>query len=209
MQIDYNETTGVCEVRSTYAEAQEYFKANVPFPAKAAGLRWNGVRKVWEGVIDEFAADALTETIIMGSIDSGLPGLTDPEPVKPFVAAKAVPVNAHYCHKGVVFTIADHWQEGKSDKVLYSGTGGKGTGCAFVTARGEVKQWNRTVGQGDFDLVCDSCRDLIDGGIEAQKAATTAYAAETCRCAVCNRELTNEVSVAYGIGPICRGKLGW
>lgn len=207
MQISYDEVTGICEVRSTYDEAQEYYRAGVTFPAKAAGLTWSKVRRCWEGVMDESAVDELTMNIIMAAGD-GLPGLTDPEPAKPFTAPKAVPVSATFLFDGVTFTVADHWEKGKADKVLYTGTGGKGTGCAFVTQRGEVKQWNRTIGQADFDRAVTACRAMIDGGIDAQKAATTAYAAATCHCAVCHRELTAAESVAWGIGPVCRGKLG-
>lgn len=39
-------------------------------------------------------------------------------------------------------------------------------------------------------------------------AAAQAHGALTGRCSCCNRELTNELSVELGIGPICRGKWG-
>lgn len=39
-------------------------------------------------------------------------------------------------------------------------------------------------------------------------AAAQAHGALTGRCSCCNRELTNELSVELGIGPICRAKWG-
>lgn len=41
------------------------------------------------------------------------------------------------------------------------------------------------------------------------KAAMLRYGIELGHCGHCGRTLTNEVSRSYGIGPICRGKMGW
>lgn len=41
------------------------------------------------------------------------------------------------------------------------------------------------------------------------KAAAVAYGRAFGRCSVCNRELTDEASVAAGIGPICAEKYGF
>lgn len=38
--------------------------------------------------------------------------------------------------------------------------------------------------------------------------ARKAYGDLTGRCAICNRQLEDETSVAYGIGPVCREKVG-
>lgn len=39
--------------------------------------------------------------------------------------------------------------------------------------------------------------------------SAVAYGKKTKRCAICGITLTNPVSVAHGIGPICAGKYGW
>jgi hypothetical protein len=41
------------------------------------------------------------------------------------------------------------------------------------------------------------------------KKAAEAYGIETGVCCICNAELTNKVSVARGIGPICAERFGW
>lgn len=43
---------------------------------------------------------------------------------------------------------------------------------------------------------------------EPLKAALT-YGKETGQCSICHRTLTNPVSIAHGIGPICAGNVGW
>lgn len=41
-----------------------------------------------------------------------------------------------------------------------------------------------------------------------QKAAQT-YGQEIGRCGICGRTLTDEISRAFGIGPVCRAEKGW
>lgn len=41
------------------------------------------------------------------------------------------------------------------------------------------------------------------------KAAAVAYGKRTGNCCICNRELTDPVSIANGIGPICADRFGW
>ena len=41
------------------------------------------------------------------------------------------------------------------------------------------------------------------------EAASRLYGLELGHCGVCGRELTNEVSRAEGIGPVCMTKMGW
>ena len=41
------------------------------------------------------------------------------------------------------------------------------------------------------------------------KTAAEAYGIETGTCCICNATLTNKVSIARGIGPICGEKFGW
>lgn len=53
-------------------------------------------------------------------------------------------------------------------------------------------------------------RDTILSIIAADvKAASIRYGQEIGRCGVCNRTLTNDVSIAAGIGPVCAGRMGW
>lgn len=41
------------------------------------------------------------------------------------------------------------------------------------------------------------------------KAASIRYGKELGSCGVCGRTLTNPESIEAGIGPVCRGKMGW
>jgi hypothetical protein len=41
------------------------------------------------------------------------------------------------------------------------------------------------------------------------KDASTRYGQEIGSCGVCGRTLTDEASRAYGVGPVCRSKMGW
>lgn len=41
------------------------------------------------------------------------------------------------------------------------------------------------------------------------QAAMIRYGREIGRCGVCNRTLTNPLSIELGIGPVCRGEMGW
>lgn len=43
---------------------------------------------------------------------------------------------------------------------------------------------------------------------DAQKAATD-YGHQLGRCGICNRTLTDAVSIERGIGPVCASKVGW
>lgn len=53
-------------------------------------------------------------------------------------------------------------------------------------------------------------KDLVLSAIaNAPQAASIRYGREIGKCGVCGRTLTNEESRAAGIGPICRGELGW
>jgi hypothetical protein len=51
--------------------------------------------------------------------------------------------------------------------------------------------------------------DMIDQLIADPKTALQRYGREIGSCGVCGLRLTDEVSREYGIGPICRNKLGW
>ena len=41
------------------------------------------------------------------------------------------------------------------------------------------------------------------------EAAAVAYGKAWSRCGVCNRTLTDDASIARGIGPICAERFGW
>lgn len=59
--------------------------------------------------------------------------------------------------------------------------------------------------------VSPQVRDALLAKIEADglKAASTRYGRELGDCGVCGRTLTDEVSRAAGVGPVCRSKMGW
>jgi hypothetical protein len=51
--------------------------------------------------------------------------------------------------------------------------------------------------------------EVLEAIAKDPKAAMLRYGKEIGSCGHCHRTLTNEESRAYGIGPVCRGKMGW
>lgn len=51
-------------------------------------------------------------------------------------------------------------------------------------------------------------QSIVDAMEDPFKACVE-YGRVTGNCSVCNRPLTNEESVKYGIGPVCRQRFGW
>jgi hypothetical protein len=80
------------------------------------------------------------------------------------------------------------------------------TCCGFV--RDGAYRWTRAFsGQaGSGSILEAAVRYLLEGTEEARTAAGRAYAQESGNCYVCNRTLTDPVSIELGIGPICRDK---
>jgi hypothetical protein len=52
-------------------------------------------------------------------------------------------------------------------------------------------------------------RELVARLVSDPRAAVEAYGIESGVCCICNRELTDPVSVARGIGPVCATRFGW
>lgn len=48
--------------------------------------------------------------------------------------------------------------------------------------------------------------EIVSAGV---KESTLLYGTELGVCGVCSRTLTDEDSRAFGVGPVCRNKLGW
>lgn len=78
----------------------------------------------------------------------------------------------------------------------------------YVTDKGE---YAGKIVSGKFFAVREAKKDVVEilGEIAKDpKAAAIAYGRSTGICCCCGRELTDAVSVANGIGPICEGKWG-
>ncbi len=91
----------------------------------------------------------------------------------------------------------------------------KNPGCLYVTddaAYEDRTYLGKITPEGEFFSV-KACTAEYFEQIKALSgdvlAAAIAHGKKTGRCAMCNRELTNELSVELGIGPICRGKWGF
>lgn len=57
---------------------------------------------------------------------------------------------------------------------------------------------------------CDEAtRDKVLEAMADPLASAVAYGKKFGRCAVCNRELTDEESIERGIGPVCAERMGW
>jgi hypothetical protein len=86
---------------------------------------------------------------------------------------------------------------------------GRNAGSIYVK---EGKSYLGKVTDGEFFPVWDCGDDrkaqVIDVAADPAKAAK-AYGLRTGKCSCCGRTLTNGLSVALGIGPICATKFGW
>jgi hypothetical protein len=86
---------------------------------------------------------------------------------------------------------------------------GKNAGAVYVKT-GE--QYLGKLAEGRFfgTRECDSeTESKLLSTVADPFAAAVAHGKLTGNCSCCGRDLTNEASVALGIGPICRGKFGW
>ena len=85
--------------------------------------------------------------------------------------------------------------------------GGKNFGSLYVT-QGET--YLGKIINGRFDCT-NACTSEVAGRVAKlvadPMAAIKAYGVEVGQCAICGLELTDPVSISYGIGPICRGRL--
>jgi hypothetical protein len=78
---------------------------------------------------------------------------------------------------------------------------GDWAGCVFVTLH---------TGGGDQRMNPKASGTILAKIIAAgAREASARYGHELGHCGVCGRELTNDVSREYGIGPVCRDKMGW
>lgn len=91
----------------------------------------------------------------------------------------------------------------------------KNPGCLYVTTEAAYEDrvyLGKINPAGEFFSVKACTAEYFDQIKELSGdvlAAAIAHGKKTGRCAMCNRELTNELSVELGIGPICRGKWGF
>lgn len=96
---------------------------------------------------------------------------------------------------------------------LYFRPGSKGStweGMIFVTDAEKNKLGHIKSGQFKPRLECTAVQTaaIVDVCQDPHKAANAYCKAWSC-CGVCGRTLTNDESIGFGIGPICREKMGW
>jgi hypothetical protein len=78
---------------------------------------------------------------------------------------------------------------------------GKWAGWTFLKVQASDELW--PIKNRDAKLM------ILNKIAEDSKTAMLRYGQEIGKCGACGRTLTDEESRAYGIGPVCRGKLGW
>jgi hypothetical protein len=87
--------------------------------------------------------------------------------------------------------------------------GGRNAGAIYVTEEGE---YLGKIADGKF-VASRECTDAQKAAIVEvcadPKKAAEAYGQETGRCSCCGRELTDPVSIANNIGPICAERFGF
>jgi hypothetical protein len=91
-----------------------------------------------------------------------------------------------------------------------AGDASKNPGCIYIKLAGEYQ--GKITPQGKLAPLYSCTPDTVAAITRVMadpKAAAIAYGKLTGRCSVCGRELTDPVSVAAGIGPICAGGYGW
>ena len=86
---------------------------------------------------------------------------------------------------------------------------GKNPGAVYLKSGdeylGKVKEGRLQVAYG---VAADTAAQLRDALVDPL-AGAVAYGRETGSCSCCGRELTDPVSIAAGIGPICAGRFGF
>lgn len=88
-------------------------------------------------------------------------------------------------------------------------TEGRWAGFVFVKDAAEYGMGERYGKQAPGALYSGRLVDELTTILADPQAAMAAYGHLVGRCGACNRTLEDEQSVALGIGPVCRGKLGW
>ena len=103
------------------------------------------------------------------------------------------------------------WPKLRLDKFVFkpAGANSRNVGAIYVT---ENKEYLGKVQDGQFfpTGACseDQQKRIIEAASDPAKAAK-AYGQRVGQCSVCGRELTNAVSIANGIGPICASRFGF
>ena len=95
-------------------------------------------------------------------------------------------------------------------KLAPAGANSRNAGAIYVT-KGAGAYLGRVM-RGQFlpSRECDEpTRDRVLEAMANPLASAIAYGKKFGRCAVCNRELTDEDSIARGIGPRCAERMGW
>jgi hypothetical protein len=88
-------------------------------------------------------------------------------------------------------------------------TKGNWAGFVFVKDGAEYGQERRYGMQKPGQAYRGDIEDALRAIVADPQAAAHRYGELTGRCAICNRQLEDEQSVARGIGPICWSNLGW
>lgn len=86
--------------------------------------------------------------------------------------------------------------------------GDKWAGWIFVDDGAEYGERQKYGNQRPGGTYRGKCEDALRRIVADPIAATQEYGRLTGTCGVCGRHLEDETSVAIGIGPVCRGRLG-
>lgn len=91
-----------------------------------------------------------------------------------------------------------------------AGANSKNAGAIYVLNHSDVYLGKVAGGKFTRSRDCDAATEQAIAAAAADPhAAAVAFGKQTGVCSCCSRELTNELSVSLGIGPICREKWGW
>lgn len=87
---------------------------------------------------------------------------------------------------------------------------GRNAGAIYVKNNDDIYLGKIQDGRFVKSRDCDAQTEALVVEVASDPhAAAVAYGHQTGICSCCGRELTNELSVSLGIGPICREKWGW
>lgn len=85
---------------------------------------------------------------------------------------------------------------------------GKWAGYTFVQVQAS-DEWHRAGMVRPGEKYTGKLAAVLSNIVQDAKAASVRYGHELGQCGVCGRLLTDEVSRKFGVGPVCREKLGW
>ena len=198
-------------------QANEWLEAN---PAESAWLR-DAARRDFEFAVSLLAAlnkyGHLTEkqeAAVRNATIKAAARAAERQTQQAAALADAKPVNVAKIEQA--FAAAKEaslkWPKLRLAALVFSpaSASGRNAGSIYVKNNDDIYLGKIQDGRFVKSRDCDAQTEALVVEVASDPhAAAVAYGHQTGICSCCGRELTNELSVSLGIGPICREKWGW